>query len=225
MKQLVQTTKETIGGLLDRLQEMVMSADENGLFKDDSCTYKNILDDICDAYKQLGQDELIALKKFSLACNKFNQIVNSSSFWWRFKFSYGGPVVLYYVAISISIFLAWTFFSDVIFDSKIMSVPSWAYLWGLMGGVLQGIWSLWQHVSDRRLRKHWFTWLFSLPLMGAILGALTYLIFLAGFVVSTGEAQIKSEFFVMLLSALAGFISEWAVEMLNKLTNIIQIRG
>lgn len=183
---------------------------------------------ITAALEELDQDPpktIDAWKKFSLAYHQLNQIINSSSFWWRFKYSFGCPFLLYLATISICIFLAWFFFSPIISDSTILWVPSWAYLWGSMGGILQGFWWLWQHVSDRILRKHWLVWYLLLPLMGAILGALTYLIFFAGFIAATGEAQIKSEFFVMMLCALAGFSSKWAVKMLDKLTTIIQIRG
>jgi len=50
--------------------------------------------------------------------------------------------------------------------------------------------------------------------MGDIIGAIAYLVFFVGFIVSTGADQIASEAFVMLLSALAGFSSKWAVLLL-----------
>jgi len=53
-----------------------------------------------------------------------------------------------------------------------------------------------------------------LPFMGDIIGAIAYLVFFVGFIVSTGADQIASEAFVMLLSALAGFSSKWAVLLL-----------
>jgi len=227
---LAQTTEDakTIKDNLDKLQGVLESADENGLFKNNSDTYKEIVNGITAALEELDQEKprtIEAWKKFTLACHQLNQIINSSSFWWRFKYSFGAPFLLFFVTILICIFLGWIFFSPIILDSKMLWVPSWAYLWGSMGGVLQGFWWLWQHVSDRILRKHWLTWYLLLPLMGAILGALAYLIFFAGFIASTGEAQITSEFFPMLLSALAGFSSRWAVQMLDKLTTMIQIRG
>jgi len=216
---------------LDKLERALEIANENGLLKNDSKTYEEILDNIIKALHDLSNSSpkpieariIEARKKFSLAYFRFNKIINSTSFWWRFKYSLGGPVLLYLLIMLISMFLAGIFFSPILLNSNILWVPSWAYLWGSIGSILQGLWWLWQHVSARSLRKNWFVWYTILPFMGAIFGALTYLIFFAGFIVATGETQITSEFFVILLSALAGFSSRWAVQMLDKLTTIIQI--
>jgi len=211
---------------LDKLQEALEIANENGLLKNDPTTYQTILNYIIDALVKLNQnppDIIEARKKFSLGYFEFNHAINSSNAWWRFKYSIGGPIATYLIMVIISIFLAWSLFSPTLLESKILWVPSWAFLWGSAGGVLQGFWWLWQHVSERSLRKHWLIWYFLLPLIGAILGALTYLIFLAGFISATGEVQLKSDSLPMLLSALAGFSSRWAVQLLDKLTSIIKI--
>ena len=94
-----------------------------------------------------------------------------------------------------------------------------------MGGVLNGFWKVWQHACFREIRKVWYTWYIVLPVMGAILGALTYLILLAGLIAITGESKIQSQFFLMLLCALAGFSAKWAVDLLDKLTKMVQIKG
>lgn len=224
---------EALKNALDKLERALEVANENGLLKNDSKTYEEIIDNIIEALLDLSDNSpkplevriIEARKKFSLAHFRFNKIINSTSFWWRFKYSLGGPVLLYLLTMLISMFLAWIFFSSILLDSYILWVPSWAYLWGTIGGILQGLWWLWQHVSNRNLRKNWFVWYTILPFMGAIFGALTYLIFFAGFIVATGESEITSEFFVILLSALAGFSSRWAVQTLNKLTTVIKVGG
>jgi hypothetical protein len=211
---------------LDKLQEALEIANENGLLKDDSTAYQTILNHITDALGSLSQnppDIIKARKEFSLAYFEFNRSVNSSKFRWRFTYSLGGPIAAYLVVILTSIFLAWILYSPILLESKVLWVPSWAFLWGSAGSVLQGFWWLWQHVSDRSLRKHWFVWYSLLPLIGAILGALMYLIFHAGFIAATGETQLKSDSFPMLLSALAGFSSRWAIQSLDKLTTVIKI--
>lgn len=228
MTQPTDQEAKTLRGQLDKLEEALEIANENGLLKSDAATYDKIINYVAEALRDLSNNPpntIEARKKFSSAYFEFNRVINSSSFSWRFTYSFGGPVALYLVTILISIFLAWIFFSPILLQSKILWIPTWAYLWGLIGGTLQGFWWLWQHVSERSLRKYWLVWYFLLPLIGAILGALTYLVFLAGFIATTGEAQLKSEFFTMLLSALAGFSSRWAVQILDKLTTIIQIRG
>jgi hypothetical protein len=145
--------------------------------------------------------------------------------WWQFKYSYGGYVILYFLAIFVIFTSTWFLFPDSISNLQILWIPSWAFFWGATGSILQGFWWLWQNVSDRYFRKHALPWYFILPLMGALLGALAYLIFVSGFIAATGEVNLKSESFIMLLSGLAGFSSRWAVEMLEKLTKVITIKG
>lgn len=205
---------------------MLNCADENGLFTDKNKIYESIVNDICNSRELLKNDKRAeALEKFFSAYHTFNETINSSSFWWRFKFSYGGHIILYFIAVLVFIFLAWGLHSNFIVDYKILWVPGWAFLWGILGAILQGFWRLWKHVSDRVLRKNWCIWFFLLPIIGAILGALVYLIYFAGFIISTGVTQVTSNSFGMLLSALAGFSSWWAVKLLNTLTEMIQIKG
>ena len=214
------TTKENLYDLID----MVHRADENGLFKGKNDKFTEITNTIITALEEIAKkQEKQAYEKLCIAYNKFNGAINSAPRWWRFSYCFGGPIVLYFVAIALSIFLAWLLFPEEILNSKILGVPSWAFMWGSMGGILQGLWRLWQYVSSRNLRKHWFLWFLLLPFLGAILGALIYLIYFAGFIVSTGATQLTSEFFAMLLSALGGFSAWWAIDMLNTLTEIIQI--
>lgn len=224
MSQTTEQDTKTVKKQLDKLQEALEIANENGLLRNDSDTYENIIEGIAEALRELAKNPpntIEARKKFSLAHHQFNRTINSSSFWWRFKYSFGGHIVIYFIVILVSLFSMWLLLSV---DFVIMWVPSWAYLWGCIGGILQGFWWLWQHVSERSLRKHWLIWYLLIPPMGAILGALTYLVFFGGFIAATGDAQIQSESFAMLLSALAGFSTRWAVEILDKLTTIIQIR-
>lgn len=211
---------------LDLVQNCLEIANENGLLKSNPKTYEQIINGITDALRDLTKnppDVIEARRKSSLAYFQFNESVNSMGFWWRFKFCFGGPVLVYLFAVLISVFSLWILYSPVISDYVLLWVPSWAFLWGLAGGALQGFWWLWQHISGRSLRKPWFVWYVILPLIGALLGALTYLIFISGFIVATGENQVTSEFFVILLCALAGFSSRWAVQLLDRLTQIIQV--
>lgn len=223
---------EIIRTNLDQLEETLVCADENGLFKNtaNAQAYTDIMGNMAAAYEELQNQTnpvekrvLRAWQKYRLAHHQFNQAQNSASFWWRFQYLFGGPFIVYLVALLALTFLAWFLFGPKLSDSKILWIPSWAYLWGLVGSILHGLWSHWQHVSDRRLRKAWFSWYLLLPFLGGILGALMYLVFFAGFIAATGGVQIQSEYFVMLLSALAGFSTEWAVKTLHEVTELIKI--
>lgn len=208
------------------LQDALESANEDGLIQETG-DYQAIMDKIAGGLADLSQnppDTIEARKKYGLACHEFNRHVNSAKFWWRFKYCYGGPALLYLLSMFVTILVVWFFFSSSLSDSTFLWVPSWAFMWGAIGGIFNGFWWLWQHAWRRELRKVWYVWYVILPIMGAILGALVYLVFLAGFITATGETQIKSQSFVMLLSALGGFSARWAVETLNNVTKIIQIK-
>lgn len=224
-------TKEDVKDIkeqLNKLQIALEISNENGLFYNDSEKYNKILQYITDSLTELSKDApnvIESRKNFSLAFFEFNNVMNSKNlFWYRFKYSFGGPIIIYYVIIFLSISIIWNNLSSIILSSKLFYVPIWAFIWGSIGGILQGFWRLWKHVSDKMLRKYWFVWYFLLPLIGAMLGALTYLLFNAGFLAATGEVQMKSEIFPMLLSALAGFSCRWAIQCLEAVTTIIQVR-
>jgi hypothetical protein len=210
------------------LQNALESANEDGLLKDDTANYQAIMENILGGVADLSlptPNTIEARKKYGLASQKFNQYVNSTTFWWRFKYCYEGPALIYLLSVLVIILAAWLFFSSSLSDSTLLWVPSWAFLWGAIGGIFNGFWWLWQHATLREVRKPWYIWYAVLPIMGAILGALVYLIYIAGFITATGETDLKSNFFAMLLSALAGFSAKWAVDLLNKVTDIIQIKG
>lgn len=213
---------------LKKLQIAVFTANENGLFSDAPDVYKTVVSETVDALVGLSEKPpkiAEAKKKYSLAYYELNLRANSKKFRWRFSYYYGGPALLYFIAFFLAILLVWFFFGARLLDYNILLVPSWAFLWGAMGGVLNGFWKVWQHACFREIRKVWYTWYIALPLMGAILGALMYLILLAGLIATTGESKIQSQFFLMLLCALAGFSAKWAVDLLDKLTKTVQIKG
>lgn len=203
----------------------VNAANENGAFMDSVEDHEKLIGDVTQALKGLSDNPPKigdARKTFSLVAGELSRRVNSKPFGWRFVYGYGGPAFLYYIAIFLAITLVWLFFPTLL-DYNFLWVPSWAFVWGTLGAVLNGFWKVWQHAAYRQIRKYWYTWYLLLPLIGAILGAITYLILLAGLIATTGGQQTQSQFLLMLLCALGGFNSEWAVSLLDKLTEIFQI--
>jgi hypothetical protein len=216
---------------IDKLEQTLACADENGLFKNcskDCPTYNDILTNMVDAYKALKNSDPPETKvanawpKYRTAHSQLNQVLNSTPLSWRFKYLYGGPFIAYFLALLAVIVTAW-FILNPATTTKVLWIPVYAFFWGAIGGILQGLWFLWQHVNTRKVRKAWIPWYIFLPFMGAILGALTYLVFVAGFITATGGTQIQSEYFIMLLCALAGFSTRWAVSTLDSVMKLIKI--
>jgi len=211
---------------LDDLETSVQNANENGLFKEDYDSYKKIVESISAAFNDLSATppKLVdAREKYSLACYNLNKACDLESFWWRFKYFYGGPALVYLIGLFGFYLFLWFQFQPLILNSNVLWIPTWSFFWGSLGGILYGFWWLWQHCSQRKFRKPWYIWYALLPIMGAILGALAYLIFVAGFVAATGTSAIQSQEFIMLLSALSGFSARWAVKMLESVANMIKV--
>jgi hypothetical protein len=214
---------------LNKLQIVIDSANENGLFDDKPDTYNKFIEEIIAAIKGLSKkkpETFEARKTWSFVTSEFNRLVNSTTkFRWRFKYIYGGPAFVYLIAFLSTLLAVWFLFWPSLLNYDIFWVPASAFLWGAVGGILWGFWRLWQHANAREIRKAWYNWYITLPLMGSILGALIYLMLLAGLLAITGDVQIQSQFLPMLLSGLAGFSSRWAVEQLENLTKMIRIKG
>lgn len=207
---------------LNFLRKAIEIANENGLLKNDPNKYNAILEKVINAHRNLEQTppEIInARENFSKAYFMFNEAVNSTSKWWRFNYVYGGPIMIYLTAI----FIGWIIFSHKVLVEKILFVPYWAFSWGLFGSILQGYWFVFDRVWKRAFRKCFYVYYIILPPLGAILGAMTYLVFHAGFMAATGEVEIQSDAFPMLLSALAGFSTLGAIEKLNDLVKKILV--
>ena len=225
----------TLKNNIDRLEESLYCADENGLFKDNKKDdYSQLVHVLVEAFMDLetfnNQDDKNkkteplsqAWEKYRAVHHQLNQAINSARFSWRFKYLFGGPFIIYLILLLAIAFTGWFSYPDS-FNSQVLGAPVYAYLWGFIGGILQGLWFLWQHLSYRRFRKVWIPWYLTIPFMGAILGALTYFIFLAGFFATTGTAKVESGAFIILLCAIAGFSTRWAVETLDDITKLIKI--
>ena len=205
---------------IDLIHEVLETANENGLLKNDLDSYTLILTFLIDALKEISNTSPNigeSKKKTSLAYFHLNQKINSAPLMWRLTNVYGLLIVLYFSIV----FLGWIYISSGFIQSEILGVPSWAYSWGLLGGILRGFWWSCENIWRRALRKYWHAWWFLLPFIGAILGALAFLIADTGLIAITGDVEVQSDNFIMLLSALSGFSSRKAVEQLNNIVTKI----
>jgi hypothetical protein len=93
-----------------------------------------------------------------------------------------------------------------------------AVIWGMIGGLLQDIWYLWRHIHNRDYRTTWNIQYFSAPFIGGILGAIIYIIIVAGLIVlDTDTSGTPRDFVVMGLAAFAGWNWEWAIKRFETL--------
>jgi len=94
-------------------------------------------------------------------------------------------------------------------------------MWGGVGGIVGGLWSLWKHVArDQDFDKQHTMWYLTQPVMGIILGGVIHLLFMAGvLVIQSGStspgATAAVRWFPSLVACLAGFRQNFAYEWLD----------
>jgi hypothetical protein len=146
---------------------------------------------------------------------------------WRAKNVYAFHILIYQILLLVPIFFF--YYYDIDGDvSERLSIPQLAIdsaIWGMIGGILHGIWKLWQNVNKRSYRNAWLVYFISTPFLGGIFGSLTFFLVSAGLVIvsqGTSNAAISSgtavnPLVVLVLAAFAGYNWEWAMVQLTRL--------
>lgn len=99
-------------------------------------------------------------------------------------------------------------------------------MWGGIGGVVGGLWSLWKHVArDQDFDKQHSMWYITQPVMGIILGGVIHLLFMSGVLIieagSTSQSALAVLWFPSLVACLAGFRQNFAYEWLDSVARAI----
>lgn len=209
----------------------ISTASENGLFKtQDKIHPDSILKEMNDARINLGTNPPnfpVVDHHLDLAAKNYFLAVNSTSKRWRFLNVYAGHLFIYIIGFLASIFLFYYLKVDTFFVNG-MDVPHVAIdatIWGIIGGLLRGIWFLWKNVNARQYRNAWIIWFVSTPFLGGILGAIVYLIIEGGLLTISQQTQIVNPIVVIVFSALAGFNWEWAMGVLKKIEGLLTTEG
>ncbi len=99
-------------------------------------------------------------------------------------------------------------------------------LWGGIGGVVGALYALWYHIADRQdFDKHYSMWYYVQPLMGLVLGAITFLILAGGFLIvqvnlADANAATGARLIPYLVAVLAGFKQDFVYEQLERVVSI-----
>jgi hypothetical protein len=100
-------------------------------------------------------------------------------------------------------------------------------MWGGIGGVVGGLWSLWKHVArDQDFNKQHTMWYLAQPLMGIILGGVIHLLFMSGVLIvqtdsTSAQAAAAVRWFPSLVACLVGFRQNYAYGWLDSLAKTI----
>ncbi len=223
----VDDVKKGLRQYLKSIDARITCGNENGLF-DTKKEYMDVVDKIEQVRDNLGSanfSESLCNKTLSSALDDYCRAVRAKTRPWRLQNLYAAHIWAYLVLILAAVFLFYYSNTD---DFFLKQVPvDWrgldAAAWGVVGGILRGLWALWNHIDRGTYRHIWRIWFLSAPFIGGILGAVIYMIITAGLiVVSEQNAQNANPLLVMVFAAIAGYNWEWAVKRLDAVADQVK---
>lgn len=212
--------KEGLQEYLKKIDRRITCANENGLFATPK-EFEEILAKIEDVRTNLGSsafNESLCHKNLSLALDGYFRAVRSKSRWWRVQNLYAGHIWAYLILFLVGVYL---YYHANVDDYLLTQFPADrigldATAWGVVGGILRGLWNLWNNVNRGSYRHIWRIWFISAPFIGGIFGGILYLIVSGGLIVISDQNTLDvNPYVVMIFAAIAGYNWEWAVKKLD----------
>jgi hypothetical protein len=211
---------------INKLLLQYRASSENGLFvnprllgKYRDITPEDIYEYLLSAKKMLYENNFTKCEEYLIrAESNYYRAIYATSRLWRLNNIYGFPLWIYFMFMIFSITIFYIFSvrsfdpEDVLFGPfPLLAVH--AVIWGMIGGLFQDIWYLWSSVQNRDYRNTWTIQYISAPFIGGILGAIVYIIIIAGLIIlDTDTTGTPRDFVVMGLAAFAGYRWDWAIK-------------
>jgi hypothetical protein len=174
----IKTNNLTDNGLFDKKQNKATPAELDVAFNE-------IQGHLYSARKYLSAGDLEASDYYaSLALRSYDKALYLSSWWWRFLNVYAGAIWIYLVGFLVAVLAFYSYQLDANFLNlhvRIQEAALHATTWGTIGAILRGLWFLKDKVSDRKYKTSYTIYFLSVPFLGALFGAILYLILVAGF--------------------------------------------
>lgn len=193
--------------------------------------HEKIQQNLEHARNNLENDNFCGVKKhISNARFDYNSALYSTTKMWRFINIYGGLIWIY-LAGFLSLVLFFYTISIHIYFEEILGIEQaaiHAVTWGCIGGILRGLWYLKDKVSERQYKNSWCIFFLSVPFLGAIFGAIVYLILVAGLLslgvgdqTNSSLPEISRPAVIIPIAALAGFNWEWAITIFKRIGDLL----
>lgn len=224
---------------IDRVDDWVIVAAENGLFnelekKQNPITLCKIQDILKEARNNLDDKNPATFSLPSCAANissaagLYAKALNSVSRWWRFKNLYAGIIWIYLITFLISTILALYYFKiDTLIENNVShenihhsSVGIYAVGWGIIGGILRGVWYLKENVDDKKYRNSWVIWFLSSPFIGGVLGTAVYFFWTSGLIsITKNDTTVANSPLLFALVLTFGFSWPNSINLIRKIAN------
>lgn len=141
----------------------------------------------------------------------------------------GGVGVIISLGIIASALLAFIIYSglynqvrfDTILNSKILFVPVYVYVWGVIGTMAYSLWAGLTHIAHKDFDNYYIPWYFIRLPLGAMIAAIFYFVITAGFiqpiVASGGTSKLDVVDPFVVISFLSGFGVRYSINTLDKI--------
>lgn len=141
----------------------------------------------------------------------------------------GGVGVIISLGIIASALLAFITYSglhnpdnfDKVLKSKILFVPVYVYVWGVIGTMAYSLWAGLTHMAHKDFDNYYIPWYFIRLPLGAMIAAIFYFVITAGFIqptIASGDtAKLENVDPFVVISFLSGFGVRYSINTLDKI--------
>ena len=220
----------------EQIVENHRSLDEKGLYADRDAEARAVIESLTAAFEALKCDDAVAAIQQALEGDRMiHQVLYDRSWWWRFRTRFQPMVVLYNLAILAYLLFAggWRLNATevpawLLLPEEIWQIPVAVLAFGAAGAVLRVFYWLHLKVAKGQNRPRNQLGYFLAPWIGALFGAIVYVVVRAGLWTFQGEATESGEpklWAVLALAALAGFSWDWIIQWLENVMDRTAKRG
>ena len=197
------------------LEDQLRIMTESALFKGELSSHRDrISAKVAAARKSARKGEIDESLELSVQGEALlGDAAMSRSFVWRLTHIHQIPIFAYHVAW----FSALLYLALIEPDGRTLwgVIPGFTPELGAMGAVLRGIWWAGHHVTRRSFRTVFIVAHLGAPVVGALLGVLSYLLYRTGLLVLGESTTAEGSFFPMAFAFAAGFNWQWIVARLE----------
>lgn len=108
--------------------------------------------------------------------------------------------------------------------SGLLNLHSATPWFGALGGVTIGIFGLYSHIQARDFDPKFTLWYICKPIMGAILGWFTFVIYFTGLIAVQGATDlqnVKNRLILYIIAFLAGFSERFTLKIIDRLMQVL----
>lgn len=222
----VEISDQKLEAYVEWIEDWMEVSAENGLFNKRQTDSANITTNLLLARESLTSSRAKVKHYIFMVMTIYSNVLQFTSRKWKFLNLYAGDIWVYLIGVfTIAFLIYYLNLNSGLADT--LNVPLTginAAVWGVIGGVLRGLWRLWGPVNRGTYRKLWRIYFLNCPFLGGVFGSIMYVLILAGLLVLNQTPDltgINQSFVIIGFATLAGYNWEWAVKRFDKIGEMI----